>query len=86
MSARDLLAVLKEIEVVVGRTATFRNGPRVVDLDIIFYDDLRISEEANLESPARRDLTIPHASMLEREFVLRPLSEYVEIMLLLFVL
>lgn len=66
---------MKATEVTVGRTKTFRNGPRVVDLDIIFYDDLVINEDAQSDLTARTDLTIPHLSMLEREFVLRPLAE-----------
>jgi dihydroneopterin aldolase/2-amino-4-hydroxy-6-hydroxymethyldihydropteridine diphosphokinase/dihydropteroate synthase len=72
----ELLEVLKETESVVGRSQTFRNGPRVVDLDIIFYDDLVIEDTVlDVDAAVRRDLTIPHPSMLEREFVLRPLIE-----------
>ncbi len=61
-----LLAYLKEIETNVGRTPTFRYGPRVVDLDILFYDDL------TLEQP---DLTIPHPRLHDRAFVLIPLAD-----------
>ncbi|MBU0510313.1 MAG: 2-amino-4-hydroxy-6-hydroxymethyldihydropteridine diphosphokinase [Chloroflexi bacterium] len=61
-----LLAYLKEIETNVGRTPTFRYGPRVVDLDILFYDNL------TLEQP---DLTIPHPRLHERAFVLIPLAD-----------
>ena len=75
LSPLELLEVLKETESVVGRTKTFRNGPRVVDLDIIFYDDLMVETVPDLDADARLDLTIPHARMLEREFVLRPLAE-----------
>ena len=71
----ELLEVLKETESVVGRTKTFRNGPRVVDLDIIFYDDLVVEKVPDLDAVVRLDLTLPHARMLEREFVLRPLAE-----------
>lgn len=49
-----------------GRVKTTRNGPRIVDLDILLYDALALSTPA---------LTIPHLSMLEREFVLRPLCD-----------
>src|SRR3972149_4007178 len=49
-----------------GRQASFRNAPRPIDIDILFYDDLI------LESP---ELTIPHPRMSERAFVLVPLAE-----------
>ena len=61
-----LLEVLKIIEDEVGRVETFRWGPRVIDLDILLYDDLV------METP---ELKIPHPRMHEREFVLRPLAE-----------
>lgn len=62
----ELLAHLKEIEANVGRTKTFRNGPREIDLDILFYDDL-IMEDKNL--------AIPHPRLHERAFVLVPLAD-----------
>ena len=62
----ELLAHLKEIEIRVGRTPTFRYGPRVVDLDILFYGD------AVLTLP---DLEIPHPRIAERAFVLIPLND-----------
>jgi 2-amino-4-hydroxy-6-hydroxymethyldihydropteridine diphosphokinase len=62
----NLLDHLKTIERQLGRTETVRNGPRTIDLDILFYDDLRI------ETPR---LTIPHPRMKEREFVMKPLAE-----------
>lgn len=61
-----LLKKLKELETSLGRKPTFRNGPRVIDLDILFYDDKSI----NLP-----DLIVPHKSLAEREFVLVPLNE-----------
>jgi 2-amino-4-hydroxy-6-hydroxymethyldihydropteridine diphosphokinase len=61
-----LLAFLKEIEVSMGRQETFRFGPRLIDLDILFYDDLV------LDTPK---LTIPHPRIAERAFVLIPLAE-----------
>jgi len=61
-----LLEVLKMIEDEVGRVETYRWGPRVIDLDILFYDDLVMNTP---------ELTIPHPRMHEREFVLRPLAE-----------
>lgn len=65
MPAR-LLEILKVIEDEVGRVETFRWGPRVIDLDILLYDDLVMNTP---------ELTIPHPRMHEREFVLRPLAE-----------
>jgi 2-amino-4-hydroxy-6-hydroxymethyldihydropteridine diphosphokinase len=62
----NLLKFLKQIEVILGRKETFRYGPRLIDLDILFYDDLV------LETPT---LTIPHPRIAERAFVLIPLAE-----------
>ena len=61
-----LLWAVKDIEREIGRTPTFRFGPRVIDIDILFYADLI------LETP---ELTIPHARLHERDFVLQPLSD-----------
>ena len=66
LGPEELLAALKKIEAAMGREATRRCGPRIIDLDILLYDDT-VVEGA--------DLTIPHARMHEREFVLRPLAE-----------
>lgn len=66
LSAADLLKALQEIEKRIGRVATFRNGPRVLDLDIIYYGDAVIETEA---------LTAPHPRRLERRFVLAPAAE-----------
>lgn len=65
-SPTTLLAYLKQIEAKVGRKPTFRYGPRLVDLDIIFYDDLVLNEPG---------LTIPHPRVAERAFVLVPLAD-----------
>ncbi len=64
--APKLLKYAKEIESALGRQPSFRNGPRLIDIDIIFYDDLLMSQG---------DLTIPHPRMAERAFVLVPLVE-----------
>src|SRR5207244_1047887 len=66
LSTRELLKRVKEIEKILGRRPTFRNGPRPIDIDILFYDNLRITED---------DLTIPHPRLAERAFVLVPLAE-----------
>ena len=53
-------------EVRLGREQTFHWGPRLIDLDILFYDDLILKTES---------LTIPHPHLHERAFVLVPLAE-----------
>lgn len=63
---RDLLQELLAIEERLGRKRTVKNGPRVIDLDILYYGDERREEEG---------LTIPHPRLREREFVLRGLRE-----------
>ena len=62
----ELLELLHEIEAKAGRVRSERWGPRTLDLDIIFYDDIIMSGEI---------LTIPHAEAHKREFVLAPLNE-----------
>ena len=61
-----LLKHLKRLEVALGRKASFQNGPRLIDMDILFYDDLVF------ESPA---LVIPHPGAHERGFVLLPMMD-----------
>jgi 7,8-dihydro-6-hydroxymethylpterin-pyrophosphokinase len=77
----QLLQLLKTIESKVGRKPTIRNGPRIVDLDIIFYDDLILDTRPPSERATLGDLTgqllIPHPRIQEREFALRPITEYV---------
>ena len=62
----ELLELLNEIEAKAGRTRDRRWGPRTLDLDIIFYDDVVMSCDV---------LRLPHAEAHKREFVLAPLSE-----------
>lgn len=62
----ELLAYLKRLETKLGRTETFRWGPRLIDIDILLYDELV------LETP---ELTIPHPGLHQRAFVLVPLEE-----------
>lgn len=66
LSPRDLLKVLQKIENKLGRVKNFKWGPRVIDLDILTYDNIVIKEEG---------LEIPHPLMTQREFVLKPLKE-----------
>ncbi|KAF8153167.1 Dihydropteroate synthase-like protein [Crassisporium funariophilum] len=74
-----LLRLLKKIESVVGRVPSIRNGPRAVDLDIIFYDDEVIDTRINRENLDNLEgqLVVPHPLVQEREFVLRPLSDMI---------
>jgi 2-amino-4-hydroxy-6-hydroxymethyldihydropteridine diphosphokinase len=60
------LAMLKDLEPQLGRTATFHMGPRVIDIDILLYGDEVV------DTPT---LAVPHAGLRERAFVLRPLLE-----------
>ena len=66
LSPRALLRHLKELEQKIGRTPSIRFGPRLIDIDILFIDDLVFEEE---------DLILPHPRMAERRFVLAPLAD-----------
>ncbi|MDI6728855.1 MAG: 2-amino-4-hydroxy-6-hydroxymethyldihydropteridine diphosphokinase [Thermodesulfovibrionales bacterium] len=66
LSPEELLKTLKEVEKEMGRKETVRWGPRIIDLDILFYDDIVINME---------HLHIPHPLLHKRDFVLLPLSE-----------
>ena len=66
LTANELLDLLHDIEDMAGRTRDVRWGPRTLDLDIIFYDDIVMSDDT---------LRIPHPDMHNREFVLKPLGE-----------
>lgn len=66
LSPFELLDALKKIEKKMGRTETVRYGPRVIDLDILLYDDLILQTER---------LEIPHPRLAERRFVLTPLND-----------
>ena len=66
LSPLRLLNFLKKTEVKLGRVENFRYGPRLIDIDILFYDDL-------IKTTGR--LQIPHPRIPERAFVLVPLNE-----------
>jgi 2-amino-4-hydroxy-6-hydroxymethyldihydropteridine diphosphokinase len=66
LQPEQLLKHIKRLEVALGRKATFRNGPREIDIDILMYDDLV------LNTPI---LTLPHPHMHERGFVLLPMMD-----------
>jgi 2-amino-4-hydroxy-6-hydroxymethyldihydropteridine diphosphokinase / dihydropteroate synthase len=63
-----LLDALQAIENDLGRERSIDKGPRNIDLDIVLYDNQTITDDR---------LNIPHKSMLEREFVLRPLADLI---------
>ena len=66
LSARQLLDVAHGLEGLAGRVRTVRNGPRTLDVDLLLFGDLEISEP---------DLVVPHPRMPERGFVLAPLED-----------
>jgi 2-amino-4-hydroxy-6-hydroxymethyldihydropteridine diphosphokinase len=66
LSPEELWRYVNELENQLGRQPTFRYGPRLIDIDILFYGDLV------LHSP---DLIIPHPRLHERSFVLVPLND-----------
>lgn len=66
LEPHELLKILKDVEREVGRGVTFKWGPRIIDLDILLFNDLFLRED---------NLQIPHPLMHERDFVLKPLCE-----------
>src|SRR5258706_14407111 len=66
LSPLELLSFVKEVEKKVGRTPSFRFGPREIDIDILYYDDIVYKDEV---------LEIPHPRISERDFVKLPLAE-----------
>ncbi len=64
----QLLTAVKNIERAMGRVEVQRNGPRLIDIDILLFADLVLRQDA---------LAIPHPSMTERPFVMIPLREIV---------
>jgi 2-amino-4-hydroxy-6-hydroxymethyldihydropteridine diphosphokinase len=66
LDSEPLLKHLKRLEVALGRKESFLNGPRLIDMDILFYDDLVIDKPS---------MVIPHPRLHERGFVLLPLMD-----------
>jgi 2-amino-4-hydroxy-6-hydroxymethyldihydropteridine diphosphokinase len=66
LEPEQLLKHLKRLEVALGRKESFPNGPRLIDMDILFYDDLVLNTGS---------LIIPHPRLHERGFVLLPLMD-----------
>ncbi len=70
----DLLELTQETERALGRTAGRRWGPRLIDIDILFYASLTSCEILNWRDSR---LTLPHPEMTRRAFVLQPLAEII---------
>lgn len=66
MTAQEFLKEILQIELDMGRVREIKWGPRIIDIDILFYDKEMIEED---------NLAVPHPWICEREFVLDPLSE-----------
>ena len=66
LDPEPLLKHLKRLEVALGRKKSFPNGPRLIDMDILFYDDLVLNNPS---------LVILHPRLHERGFVLLPLMD-----------
>jgi len=66
LSPLDMLSALKRLETDIGRRVSVRNGPRLIDLDIILHGNSLTSDDI---------LEIPHPRMHERPFVLQPLAD-----------
>jgi 2-amino-4-hydroxy-6-hydroxymethyldihydropteridine diphosphokinase len=66
LSPQELLALIKAAEIQLGRVSGERWGPRVIDIDILLWDNNILQQEG---------LTIPHPEMTTRAFVLAPLAE-----------
>lgn len=66
LAPKELLKELNNIEDMLGRTRAVKDGPRTIDLDILYYGSETVNE---------KDLIIPHPRIGEREFVLKGLRE-----------
>jgi len=66
LSVEELHGELLSIEKALGRVRSAKNGPRIIDIDIIFFNQQVIESDA---------LTIPHPQYIQRNFVLAPLAE-----------
>ena len=66
LTADELLKELNRIEEMLGRKRLVKDGPRTIDMDMLYYGEENIRE---------KDLVIPHPRINEREFVLKGLRE-----------
>lgn len=65
LTSRELLRYVLHVEKVFGRKRLFKDGPRTLDIDIIFYENVKMET---------KDLTLPHPGWMKRSSVLIPLS------------
>ena len=66
LDPHTLLTLIKGIETETGRVKTTEKGPRIIDIDILFYSNIILKD---------KDLVIPHSEIINRKFVLEPLCE-----------
>ena len=66
LTAHNLLGAALGIEAGMGRVRTIKNGPRIIDVDLLMY---------GIEEHKTKTLMLPHPRMLERNFVLKPLLD-----------
>lgn len=66
LDAHSLLLALQEVELAFGRERSYRNAPRILDLDLLLYGTQEIDNDT---------LIVPHPRMTERAFVLLPLLQ-----------
>jgi 2-amino-4-hydroxy-6-hydroxymethyldihydropteridine diphosphokinase len=66
LDPKHLLSSIKSIERTLGRVKTVKNGPRIIDIDILFYGDQIVQT---------KNLIIPHPLLQERLFVLQPMMD-----------
>ena len=69
LSPENLLSVLLNLELAMGRIRKEKWGPRLIDLDLLLYGNLALK---------KKDLTLPHPEIQNRKFVLIPMSEIAE--------
>lgn len=66
LSAENVMSILLEVEKLMGRTREILRGPRIIDLDLLFFDFIHHNSD---------HLTLPHPRLFERSFVVLPLQE-----------
>ena len=66
LSPQEFFRLIKKIERKLGRKETYKWGPREIDIDLLFYNDIVFSDE---------NLTVPHPGISQRDFVITPLME-----------
>lgn len=69
LTAQELLSEIQAVETQLGRPQPPRHGPRLIDIDILLFGELKMDEP---------DLKIPHPRMNRRAFVLKPLLDVLE--------